>query len=65
MKMLGYEKEDLNTRKRREHFAVDTTDAGSYSPKREIKATVNLKDLKTVNQEVVNEELISLRFKHY
>ena len=49
MKMLGFEKEDLNTRKRREHFTVDNTDGGSYSPRRETKATVNLKDLKTIS----------------
>ena len=62
MQILGYEKEDLDTRKRKEHFYEEAD--GMPSPKGKDPKTVS-KELKTISQGQVEEELIKLRFKHY
>ena len=62
MKSLGYEKEDLDTRKRKENFFEEAN--GMPSPLgRNPKAAS--KELKTISPYQVEEELIKLRFKHY
>ena len=43
MQVLGFEKEDLNTRKRKDHF-LDVTDTGSPRT----KAAVDVKNLNTI-----------------
>ena len=62
MRMLGYEKEDLNTRKRREQFRLET-DIKQKSP--QMRQLLDTKELQVIDPEDVEEELVSLRFKHY
>ena len=62
MKNLGYEKEDLDTRKRKDDFYEQSD--GMPSPLgRNPKAAS--KELKTISPGQVEDELIKLRFKHY
>ena len=62
MQILGYEKEDLDTRKRRGHF-VEEADR-SPSPKvKDPKATS--KELRTISPGKVEDELVKIRFKNY
>ena len=62
MQILGYEKEDPDTRKRRGHF-VEEAD-GSPSPKGKDPRAAS-KELKTISPGRVEEELVKLRFKHH
>lgn len=62
MAILGYEKEDLNTKKRRDQFRIET-DLGSKSP--HSKQVFDTRELLTIDPEEVEEELVTLRFKHY
>ena len=62
MKTLGYEKEDLDTRKRKDDFYEEND--GMPSPGiRNPKAAS--KELKFISPGQVEDELIKLRFKHY
>jgi len=56
MQVLGFEKEDLNTRKRRDQFIVDTDTGTGSSPS--TKAAVNVKNLNTIETEEVDEALV-------
>ena len=59
---LGYENEDLDTRKRKENFREDP-EGGTRSPSKDPLAAS--KELKMQTFDVVNDELVKLRFKHY
>ena len=63
MQMLGFEKDDLNTRKRRDQFheSVDT----KSSPKAANTVVNVMKTLNTIEPEEVDEQLTTLRYKHY
>ena len=64
MRMLGYEKEDLNTKKRKDHFRETTDPNGSpQSPDKNKEAIV--KSLNTIESEEVDDAIVTLRYKHY
>ena len=62
MRMLGFEKEDLNTKKRREHFR-DDEEAPEDLTAKQTKAAV--KQMTITAPDEIDEQLVSLRFKHY
>mgnify|MGYP007004898253 FL=1 len=65
MLSLGYEKEDLDTRKRKEHFRDDPEgECRAPSPKGKDPLAAS-KDLKFNTIDNVNEELVKIRYKHY
>ena len=64
MQILGYEKDDLDTRKRKENFREADTDPHVSSPNGKDLKTVS-KELRTIDPIEVDEQLLHLRFKHY
>ena len=57
MKMLGFAEEDLNTHKLKSHFRQENE---------EKKAVVGaVPSLNTIDPEEVQEEIVTLRYKHY
>ena len=62
MQILGYEKDDLDTRKRKEHFYEEAENSPSPRGK---DPRLAAKELKSIKPGHVEEELIKLRFKHY
>ena len=63
MKILGYEKEDLNTRKRRENFTASTYDSAKTPTEKAVVTAVE--KLNTVDHHEVDDAIINLRMQHY
>lgn len=65
MQILGYEPEDLNTRKRRDHFRIEAEKDANKSVQTMSQAYQAAMNLNTILPEDVDDALISLRYKHY
>ena len=64
MNQLGYRKDDLNTKKRRENFQEDMIES-SRSPRGTKPPVFDIRQLSTIEPEDVDDALVSMRFKHY
>ena len=65
MQMLGYEAEDLNTRKRKDYFREAAENEASATSPVKGQAYQAAMNLNTIMPEDVEEALVTLRYKHY
>lgn len=62
MKTLGFEKEDLDTKKRREDFMKDKE---SHTDQNKKVALSIFKSINTIEPDEIDDAFVNLRFKHY
>ena len=63
MKIHGYEREDLEYNKRKEHFREGGAE-GAFDPKQKGSIAI-VNSMKTIERGDIDDSIVNLRFKHY
>ena len=65
MEMLGFEDDDLDTKKRRDYFRETVEVKQAPSPKAVNSVDNVVKSMSTIDPIDVDERIVNMRFKHY